>query len=569
MSAPFAPTPLDADPAPLYAPLPPGVPRLRVVVLVDRDEMPAWLAEAVAAIAASDACELAGVVVAPLPRPPRFAAALEAYLALDARLGRGVHAAVALRPLAACAPALALRHATASERDGRLVLDEATQVELRGLAPDLLLGFGLPPAAPELAASARHGAWFLERRATDPKRAGLAFLEPLWRGTATTPSGLVVHRSDVDAWQRLAPGRDATAQLSFARNRAYALLRLPATIERLLRRLARGERIDAEPAPAFAPPRTPALARFALRLLARAARRHLPRLGRREDWLIGLRRGATALDPARPRLDGLGVLEVPPGRFWADPFLFRHGGRDYLFVEEYPYATRRGRIAVAELDAELRVAAAHVLVERPWHLSYPIVFGWRDRIWMTVESSAARRTGVYRALEFPQRWEFVGDLLCGRNAVDATLHCDGERWYLFACISESPLGCDPRVWTDLFVFHAPTPLGPWQPHVHNPVVSDVRRARPAGPLFVRDGRLIRPAQDCSVDYGHAVVFNDVVTLAPEHYEERPLGTLAPDWRPQLRGCHTYAAAGDVEAVDGKRLVPRRAVRADSERSANP
>ena len=73
---------------------------------------------------------------------------------------------------------------------------------------------------------------------------------------------------------------------------------------------------------------------------------------------------------------------------------------------------------------------------------------------------------------------------------------------------------------NFFLFHAESPLGPWAPHPMNPVVSDVRYARPAGALFLRGSKLFRPAQNCALTYGHAISFAEVTSLTPTDYAER-------------------------------------------------
>jgi hypothetical protein len=87
------------------------------------------------------------------------------------------------------------------------------------------------------------------------------------------------------------------------------------------------------------------------------------------------------------------------------------------------------------------------------------------------------------------------------------------------------------------------------------VKCDLRSARPAGPLFIMDGALYRPAQDCSVTYGGAVVINRVERLTPEEFVERPVRRLAPATQgPYPHGLHTLSGAGNVTLVDGKRHV---------------
>ena len=90
----------------------------------------------------------------------------------------------------------------------------------------------------------------------------------------------------------------------------------------------------------------------------------------------------------------------------------------------------------------------------------------------------------------------------------------------------------------------------------NPVVSDVRRARPAGAPFRREGKLIRPGQDCSRTYGGAMSLNLVETLSVSDYREREVQRIEPDWYPRLRATHTINATERFVATDGKILLPR-------------
>ena len=64
------------------------------------------------------------------------------------------------------------------------------------------------------------------------------------------------------------------------------------------------------------------------------------------------------------------------------------------------------------------------------------------------------------------------------------------------------------------------------PHRLNPLKIDVTSSRPAGPLFERDGMLLRPAQDCSSTYGAAVVLHRIVELTPDRFQEQCLGRIA-------------------------------------------
>ena len=86
------------------------------------------------------------------------------------------------------------------------------------------------------------------------------------------------------------------------------------------------------------------------------------------------------------------------------------------------------------------------------------------------------------------------------------------------------------------------------------MVSDVRRARPAGALFYQDGKLIRPSQDCSKAYGYALCFSEVTVLNEGEYCEVPISRIEPDWVRDNLGTHTYSRTDDFEAIGFTELL---------------
>jgi hypothetical protein len=131
--------------------------------------------------------------------------------------------------------------------------------------------------------------------------------------------------------------------------------------------------------------------------------------------------------------------------------------------------------------------------------------------------------------------------------MDATLAQIGDRWWMFAngAIADACVG------DELYLFHAPTPLGPWTAHRRNPVVSDVRHARPAGRIFCREGVWYRPAQNSAVSYGHSMTIQRIVTLTPDRYEEREVSRILPDWAPGLTATHTINAIDGLTVIDAR------------------
>jgi hypothetical protein len=115
--------------------------------------------------------------------------------------------------------------------------------------------------------------------------------------------------------------------------------------------------------------------------------------------------------------------------------------------------------------------------------------------------------------------------------------------------------------TDELHLYSSTDLtGPWEAHPQNPIVSDVRSARPAGRIFRHGAHLIRPAQDCSRAYGFAVVLNRIDALTSSDYRETTIARIDPAWQPGLSATHTYNFTDAVEVIDGQRSVLRPAYR---------
>ena len=288
-------------------------------------------------------------------------------------------------------------------------------------------------------------------------------------------------------------------------------------------------------------------ARFALASLAAKATARIARLagGGGEKWLVGYRRieaGGGMRDSFRLDEEAYAILPDDGRRYYADPFVFVHEGRHFVFVEEYPYATGKGVISVAELDERGNPATPRVVLEEPFHLSYPHVFAHDGEIWMIPEQEAARRVTLYRCRHFPDEWEPADVLLDGVSASDATVWHDGGRWWMLAA-TRPPHASS---WDTLSIHMADALQGPWRAHPADPVLTDARAVRPAGEMFTRGGALYRPAQDCAGGYGRGISLCRIGKLDEECFLQSVERNLRPS---RHAGVHTLNAAGGLEVVD--------------------
>ncbi len=166
---------------------------------------------------------------------------------------------------------------------------------------------------------------------------------------------------------------------------------------------------------------------------------------------------------------------------------------------------------------------------------------------MLPESSDNATIDLYRCSDFPLQWQLATTLMRDIYAVDSTLFFYHERWWLFTCLSVHP---EAPARDELFLYYADSPLSTtWTPHPLNPIVSDVRCARPAGRLFDSAGRIYRPAQDCSRRYGYGLRLMEIVNLSEEEYAEREYRAYLPEGK--RVGTHTFNREAQWAAVDVK------------------
>ena len=395
-------------------------------------------------------------------------------------------------------------------------------------APDLILDL-TPAGAPPMAAPRLRLTWSGQ---PDPA-AGLA--------TLLAPNALpelTLWRDDMPVGQARPMRSD---RLWLSRTADEMLAGAVALLEQGIARHCAGRLEPLSPPPPVAAPRG-----FFRHYFPHAAKEATARLAgklthnRPFYWQVGYRRASSTIDPDAP---GLGprpfmVLEDDGTRFYADPFAIEHAGQTWLFVEDYPYALGRGLISVSRLEADGHFSTPRVVLDEPYHLSYPQVFAQDGAIFMLPESGGAGVLRLYRAENFPHHWVPDTDLLSGVDINDATLVPHRGRFYLFATQRLGP-GSASDI---LVVYTAPALRGPWAPHRLNPIAIDRAGARPGGAVLRRDGRLWLKVQDGTRAYGAGLGLREILHLDEDDVRLGPTRPLSPH-------IHTFNAAGGMELVD--------------------
>ena len=266
-----------------------------------------------------------------------------------------------------------------------------------------------------------------------------------------------------------------------------------------------------------------------------------------EAWALAYRRrGEKALYEGNA--DGFTVIPNT-ARYWkADPFLFTHGNKTYLFCEMLDRKTGKGVIGAARLKNG-KCSAFRVCLDLPQHLSFPCVFEKDGDIFMMPEYGASGEIAVFRAVRFPTRWEKAYTLapFAGYDTVPVP-SCEAPLFYLTTG----------EQYDVLLKFRAGD--AEWQTAAEN---DPARRG--AGFVIETQAGLLRPTQNDEGSYGNSLHFNLIDDVTFEGFREHCILRVLPPESPcgeneisiRLRepsairygGVHTYNRSEDYEVVD--------------------
>lgn len=230
--------------------------------------------------------------------------------------------------------------------------------------------------------------------------------------------------------------------------------------------------------------------------------------------------------------------------YYADGFAIKDHERLLLFFEDYSYKNRKGHISASWFsERDSSFSKPVVSLNETWHLSYPFIFKYENNIFCIPESKDHGSVELYQLEAATLKLNRVRTLLPDISAVDPTIINHKNHWYLFFTSGHATN-------IELNIWHSATLEGPFIPHVLNPVKSNISNSRSAGSLFYLDGKLYRPAQDCSRTYGGRVIINEVKILSEDAFLEMAVSVLEP---PQgFEGIHNLSFSGDYMFFDCKR-----------------
>ncbi len=566
----------------LFRTLPGATDKLRIGVMLDGWELPASFAGVLEDVNGSNFAEVSLIILNEEEAPPAPSGGVSRYVRTLTDPARRRHALYSAYE-ALIQPRLPVAHDPLESLDVRPLLQGVPVLPVKPLRSrfvhrfpsealervrdarlDVILRFGFNVLRGEILEAARYGVWSFHHGDNEFYRG----LPPgFWEMAEGNPvTGVILQRlsEELDAGLTLARANFMThSVISVARNRYGPYWGGRHFVIQKLRELKRDGwaalQRRALPALSYRGRRVLYRRPTNLDVLSWGARRVLPHVirklrhrGLEQTWDIGLRRTPTPLFESGGLEAPFTYNRAPRGHFWADPCLAQENGTMYVFFEDFDFARDKGLIGVARVGEDGQMLEPRTVLECEHHLSYPCVFEHAGAWWMIPESAGIGVIELYRARQFPDRWERV-QVMLEIAGLDTTVFQHGGRWWL---ITTPDIGEHHAAVT--LLFSAPSLLGPWAQHPQSPISTDVRTARSAGPIIETKDRLLRVSQDCSDGYGRQLIFSEILELTPERYREERRRAVPPV-RPGDTGMHSYGWCGQWEVIDAKRLARKREV----------
>ena len=209
-----------------------------------------------------------------------------------------------------------------------------------------------------------------------------------------------------------------------------------------------------------------------------------------------------------------------PKTIIADPFLFVSNGYLYLFLED-KMMYKKGKISMIRTNDMVHWSEPVVVLEESCHLSYPWVFEEDGHIYMVPETSNLHAIRLYEAdnkdlTSFSYKKTILENKHTNQVLIDysdSSIFKNENGYFLMTTVNVDGIN-------QLELFFSKRLFGPYTEHDRSPVAISNKYGRNAGCIFLNDGVLYRPAQDCEQRYGDAVHLLWITELSENQYQEK-------------------------------------------------
>lgn len=256
--------------------------------------------------------------------------------------------------------------------------------------------------------------------------------------------------------------------------------------------------------------------------------------------------------------DGEYNILKPDFKAWyADPIPFLWNEEQYVLVEVYQKFLNKGVIGLCELDINGKLLRPRIILEEPFHLSFPNVFTVDGQVYMIPECSATKQLRVYRMQGDIYHWEIYKIFKNVGELVDTVVYQNenGNLYFLCCEVNQKNKHQTRLRQYEVQDFNDPLKIKlkiSWEQREYSYVVRN-------GGGFINDsGQLYRVAQQSTEKvYGKAVILNKIVKIDEESLNEvffkkmtpYTVNIHLPNYIYRKWGIHTYGKTNGFEIID--------------------
>ena len=206
----------------------------------------------------------------------------------------------------------------------------------------------------------------------------------------------------------------------------------------------------------------------------------------------------------------------------ADPFLFVHNDRLFLFYEDLHFYHYLGVIKMISTTDLIHWTEPVLITHEPdCHFSYPFVFEDNGEVYMMPETGDQHNIRLYKADNEDLTSFSLHKVIMERKDIpvnmvydyaDSCIYKKDGLYYLFTSTKTKE-----SYYLHLYISEKLE--GPYKEHPATPIVKSNAIGRCAGSLLEHDGHLYRYAQDCGETYGGQVHLLEIDRLTPTEFKE--------------------------------------------------
>lgn len=216
-------------------------------------------------------------------------------------------------------------------------------------------------------------------------------------------------------------------------------------------------------------------------------------------------------------------IQHPSTGMFADPFVVEDNGKYYVFFEQMSGKRNSnwGNIGLLASKDLKYWEYKGLVIEEPFHMSWPNVFRYKGEWYMIPEIAASGEMRIYHATSFPYDWEVasVPDKFKNVHFADPMIYQKIDTTYMWVNIDNK-----------LRLYYTANLLGEWTEHPMSPVHNTLQDCRPASTVYTYGGGTLFCTQDPKYGYGTGVNAWLLDSISNTYYADHKFAKNPVLWR---------------------------------------